>query len=186
MAKIFIETTRLILREIIPEDVERIFLLDQNPEVMKYIGLKPVTKIEESAETIKNIRNQYAENGIARWAVIEKESNLLIGWCGLKLLTKPLNGFTNVYELGYRFLPEYWGKGFATESAKAVIEYGFEQMDVEIIYACTDVDNLNSANILKNKLGFSETGTFIDDLDNATCFWFELEKEKFRNRENAN
>ena len=186
MAKIFIETTRLILREIISEDVDRIFLLDQNPEVMKYVGVKPVTKIEESVETIKNIRNQYAENGIARWAVIEKKSDLLIGWSGLKLLTKPLNGFSNVYELGYRFLPEYWGKGYATESAKAVIEYGFEQMNLEIIYACTDVNNLNSSNILKNKLGFSEKGTFIDDLDNATCFWFELEKENFRNRENAN
>ena len=186
MAKIFIETRRLILREIISEDVDRIFLLDQNPEVMKYIGVKPVTKIEESVETIQNIRNQYAENGIARWAVIEKESDLLIGWSGLKLLTKPLNGFTNVYEFGYRFLPEYWGKGYATESGKAVIEYGFEQMNLEIIYACTDIENVNSSHILKDKLGFSEKGTFIDDLDNAKCFWFELEKVNFRKRENAN
>ena len=182
MAKIFIETPRLILREIISEDVDRIFLLDSNPAVMKYIGVKPLTKIEESEETITKIRKQYEENGIARWAVIEKASNLLIGWSGLKLLTEPLNGFKNVYELGYRFLPEFWGKGYATESAKAVIEYGFEQMNLEIIYACTDVNNLNSSNILKNKLGFSEKGTFIDDLDNATCFWFELEKDNFSNK----
>ena len=45
---------------------------------------------------------------------------------------------------------------------------------------------VNSTHILKDKLGFSEKGTFIDDLDNATCFWFELEKGNFRNRENAN
>ncbi|MCZ2083154.1 MAG: GNAT family N-acetyltransferase, partial [Flavobacteriales bacterium] len=88
MAKVFIETSRLILREIVTEDVDRIFLLDSNPEVMKYIGVKPVTKLEKSEETINKIRKQYQENGIARWAVIEKESNLLIGWSGLKLLTE--------------------------------------------------------------------------------------------------
>ena len=56
MAKIFIETPRLLLREIIYKDVQRIFLLDRNPEVMKYIGVKPVSRPEESEETIKNIR----------------------------------------------------------------------------------------------------------------------------------
>ena len=182
MAKIFIETSRLLLREIIFEDIDRIFLLDSNPEVMKYIGLKPVAKIEEAEETIRKIRKQYQENGIARWAVIEKSSNLLIGWSGLKFLTEPLNGFKNVYELGYRFLPEVWGKGYATESAKAVLEYGFDQLNLNIIYACADIKNINSSKILKNKLGFSEMGTFIDDLDGATCFWYELEKNNFRNK----
>ncbi|QOW11767.1 GNAT family N-acetyltransferase [Kaistella flava (ex Peng et al. 2021)] len=179
MAKIFIETPRLILREIISEDVERVFLLDSNPDVMKYIGVKPVTKLEESEETIKKIRKQYQENGIARWAVIEKESNLLIGWSGLKLLTESLNGFQNVYELGYRFLPEYWGKGYATESGKAVLDYGFNKMNLGGIYACVDIQNVDSNKILKDKLGFKEQGTFIDDLDNATCYWYELEKVKF-------
>ena len=180
MAKIFIETPRLILREIIFTDVERIFLLDSNPAVMKYIGVKPVTTLEESEETIKKIRNQYQENGIARWAVIEKESNLLIGWSGLKLLTEPINGFKNVYELGYRFLPESWGKGYATESGKAVLDYGFNEMKLDKIYACVDIENFNSDKILKDKLGFESKGIFVDPLDNATCFWYELEKEKFK------
>lgn len=179
MAKIFIETPRLILREIISEDVDRIFLLDSNSEVMKYIGVQPVTKLEESAETIKKVRKQYIENGIARWAVIEKESDLLIGWSGLKLLTEPINGFKNVYELGYRFLPESWGNGFATESATAVLEYGFMKMILETIYACADIKNTNSNKILKDKLGFECNGTFIDELDNATCYWYELNKNNF-------
>ncbi|MEC5158335.1 GNAT family N-acetyltransferase [Chryseobacterium sp. MP_3.2] len=186
MAKIFGETQRLILREIILEDVDRIFLLDKNPEVMKYIGVKPVKTLEESVETIKNIRKQYTENGIARWAVIEKEANLLIGWSGLKILRQPINGFVNVYELGYRFLPEYWGKGFATEAARAVLDYGFKELNLNKIYACVTIDNLNSVKILKHKLGFSEVGTFIDELDNATCFWLELEQENFLKIKNAN
>ena len=180
MAKIFVETPRLILREIISEDLDRIFLLDSNPDVMRYIGVEPVKTIEESVETIKKIRKQYRENGIARWAVVEKASNLLIGWCGLKYLTEPINGFKNVYELGYRFLPEFWGKGFATESAKAVLEYGFNQMNLDTIYACVDIENSSSYKILKDKLGFESKGIFVDPLDNATCFWYELEKEKFK------
>ena len=179
MAKVFIETSRLILREIVTEDVDRIFLLDSNPEVMKYIGVKPVTKLEESEETINKIRKQYQENGIARWAVVEKESNLLIGWSGLKLLTEPINGFKNVYELGYRFLPEFWGKGYATEAGKAVLDYGFNEINLEVIYACVDIENSSSDKILKDKLGFESQGTFVDPLDNATCFWYELKKEKY-------
>lgn len=178
MAKIFIQTGRLILREIISEDLERMFLLDSNPEVMKYIGVKPVTKREESVETIKKIRKQYQENGIARWAVVEKESDLLIGWCGLKLLTEPINGFKNVYELGYRFLPEFWGKGYATESGKAVLQYGLDNLNLDPIYACADINNVASNIILKDKLGFESQGTFVDDLDGATCYWYELKKRK--------
>ena len=177
MAKIFVETARLLLREIMNEDVERIFLLDRNPQVMKYIGVQPVTNVQQSVEIINKIRTQYRENGIARWAVIEKDSNLLIGWSGLKLLTEPINGFKNVYELGYRFLPEFWGKGYATESGKAVLDYGFNTMNLDKIYACVAIQNVDSDRILKDKLGFESQGTFVDPLYNATCFWYELEKE---------
>ena len=179
MAKIFIETPRLLLREIIYKDVQRIFLLDRNPEVMKYIGVKPVSRPEESEETIKNIRKQYQENGIARWAVIEKKSNLLIGWSGLKFLREPINGYQEVYELVYRFLPEFWGKGYATEAGKAVLDYGFIELNLDVIYACVAIQNVGSDHILKNKLGFESHGTFVDPLDKATCIWYELTKEKF-------
>ena len=69
-----IETERLIMMPFHENDVDRLFLLDSNPEVMKYIGIKPLTKIEQSAEVIKMIQKQYAENGIGRLAVIEKEA----------------------------------------------------------------------------------------------------------------
>ena len=133
MVKIFVETERLILRELVPEDAERMFLLDSNPEVMRFLGRNTVTKVEESSEIIEKIRKQYRENGIGRWAVVEKSSNLLIGWSGLKFLTEEINGFKNVYELGYRFLPESWGKGYASESARASLNYGFNILDVEVI-----------------------------------------------------
>lgn len=179
MAKICIETERLILRELVPEDAERMFLLDRNPEVMKYLGVKPFSKKALTRKMIRDIRRQYEVNGIGRWAVVEKLSNLLIGWSGLKFLEVEVNGYKNVYELGYRFLPEFWRKGYAMESAIASLNYGFENLNLDVIYAYSDTANDGSNHILR-KLGFTETGKFIDPIDGEECFWFELNREDFK------
>ena len=162
-----------MLRKLTEEDVDNIFLLDSNPDVMKYVGVSPITKKEESSKMINNILNQYEKNGTGRLAVIEKESNQFIGWSGIKLLTEEVNGFKNVYELGYRFLPEFWGKGYATESAIASLDLGFNQLNTDKIYAYADVGNESSNRIL-TKLGFENKGTFLDKGD--ICNWYELEK----------
>ena len=176
MAKIFIETERLILREIISEDTEAFFAMDSNPEVVKYVGIKPLTDISQSLEMIESIRNQYTKNGIGRWAVIRKEDGKLAGWCGLKLI-KEINNHENIHDLGYRFTPEYWGKGYATETSIAVLNYAFNEMKLDKVFAYADVENGASNHVLK-KLGFEEKGTFIDEGDN--CFWFELDKSNFK------
>lgn len=177
MAKIFIETERLVLREIIPEDAEAFFAMDSNPEVVKYVGIKPLTNISQSIENIASIRNQYIENGIGRWAVIEKTSELLIGWSGLKLYTAEINGYQNFYELGYRFCPESWGKGYAFESAKASLNFGFNNLNVKIIYAYAHEENAASHKVL-NKLGFEKTSEFNEP--DGICFWYELKRENFK------
>lgn len=171
--KLPIITERLILRKITTEDADDFFQLDSNPDVMKYVGMKPLTKKEETLKMIENLINQYEKNGTARLAVIEKSSNRLIGWCGIKLLTEEVNGFKNIYELGYRFLPEFWGKGYATESALASLDLGFNQLNADKIYAYADVDNQSSNHVL-TKLGFENKGSFVDNGDN--CYWYELEK----------
>ena len=171
--KLPIFTERLTLRKITIDDIDNIFQLDSNPDVMKYVGVPPVKLKEESAKMIENIINQYKNNGTGRLAVIEKESNQFIGWCGIKLLTDEVNGFKNVYELGYRFLPEFWGKGYATESALASLNLGFNQLNADKIYAYADIGNESSNHIL-TKLGFENKGSFLDKGDN--CYWYELEK----------
>lgn len=98
-----LETNRLIMRPFEERDAEGLFLLDSNPEVMKYVGGVVSTKIEQSQQMIEFIQKQYKENGVGRLAVIEKSTNTLIGWSGLKYLTSEINGMKNVYELGYRF-----------------------------------------------------------------------------------
>ena len=171
--KLPIFTERLMLRKLTEEDVDNIFLLDSNPDVMKYVGVSPITEKEESAKMVDNILNQYKNNGTGRLAVIENESNQFIGWCGIKLLTDEVNGFKNVYELGYRFLPKFWGKGYATESAIASLDFGFNQLNADKIYAYADIGNESSNHIL-SKLGFENKGPFHDKGD--ICNWYELEK----------
>lgn len=172
-----LETNRLIMRPFEETDAEGLFLLDSNPEVMKYVGGIVSTEVEQSRQMIEFIQNQYKENGVGRLAVIEKSSNILIGWSGLKYLTKEINGMKNVYELGYRFLPEYWGKGYATETAIAALNYAFNEIKTDIVYAMAVTENAGSNHVLR-KLGFEELGTFLDDGD--LCYWYKLEKENYK------
>jgi len=172
----YIETDRLILRKFEETDVDRLFLLDSNEEVMKYIGMPVLTNMSDSKKVIEMIQQQYVKNGVGRLAVIEKESGLLIGWSGLKLITQEINGYNHIYDLGYRFLPEYWGKGYALESAKASLEFGFNELKADTIYAHAHSENDGSNHILR-KLGFEKTGEFKEP--DGICFWYELKQEKF-------
>lgn len=172
-----LETNRLIMRPFEERDAEGLFLLDSNPDVMKYVGGVVSTKIEKSQQMIEFIQKQYKENGVGRLAVIEKSTNTLIGWSGLKYLTSEINGMKNVYELGYRFLPEYWGKGYATETARAALNYAFNEIKTDVVYAMAVTENTGSNRVLQ-KLGFEELGTFLDDSD--LCYWYRLKKENYK------
>lgn len=174
-----IETARLILREIEDLDQEGLFDLDRRPEVHKYIGTPPLTHINQALEVIQILQKQYKENGIGRWAVIDKQSQEFLGWSGLKLWKEPLNGLENVYELGYRFIPEYWGKGYATESAQAWVNYAFEVLEVPTLYAITDPRNTASKKVLQ-KVGFVEGAAF--DFEGEEVSWFELPKSNWTKR----
>jgi ribosomal-protein-alanine N-acetyltransferase len=158
--KIFAETERLILRELTPTDDKGMFELDSDPEVHRYLGNKPVTSIEQSRQEIAFIRTQYAENGIGRWAVIEKTSGNFVGWSGLKLNKKEVNKHSSFYDIGYRLIKKYWGKGYATESAMAALNYGFNELKLKEIYGMADINNTGSNRIL-TKLGL----TFIEPFD---------------------
>jgi ribosomal-protein-alanine N-acetyltransferase len=156
--EILIETERLIIREILPSDVMGMFEMDADPDVNWYVGQHSAT-IEESRKTIEFIREQYALNGIGRWAVIEKATNGFVGWIGFKLMKTVVNNHTNYIDFGYRFQKKYWGKGYATESSKAVLEYGFEHLRYKEVYAMTNVENKASRRVLE-KVGFSFIGLF--------------------------
>lgn len=171
---IIIETERLLLRALLPSDDKAMFRLDSNPAVHQFLGNNPIISIEESQKQISHIRNQYIKNGIGRYAVILKETNQFIGWCGLKFITEIENNHIDFYEIGYRFIEEYWAKGYGSESANAWINYGFKTMKIKMIYASANIKNTGSRKILK-KIGMQEKNQFI--WNGISCIWYELENK---------
>jgi [ribosomal protein S5]-alanine N-acetyltransferase len=171
--QIFIETNRLLLRELVPSDATGMFELDADAEVHRYLGNKPIATMEEARQVIAFIRDQYLQNGIGRWAVIEKATGDFVGWSGLKLIKETTNGHINYYDLGYRLLKKHWEKGYATESAKATVEYGFNTLCLPVIYAMADVQNMASRNVLL-KTGLQYIETF--DLNGVLHDWFKKER----------
>lgn len=176
--KIYAETERLILREMVPTDLEAMFELDSNPLVRKYIDNKPITTKEEALATINFIRQQYDERGIGRWAAIEKSSGDFIGWSGLKLndAEEPLNGKSDFIDVGYRFIPRYWGKGYATESALVALAYGFKEMKYETIAGIAYVENVASNKVLM-KIGLKHIEDFY--VEGALASWYELKRDTY-------
>ncbi|GAB1856804.1 GNAT family N-acetyltransferase [Flavobacteriaceae bacterium MHTCC 0001] len=170
-----IETERLILRELRMTDLEGMFALDSNPEVHRYLGNKPVKTKTESETYLKSVFKQYKENGIGRWAAIEKSSGDFIGWSGIRLNTEyNMNGFTKYYDVGYRLIPKYWGKGYATESGKAAVNYAFTSMKLPELYATTEIGNQASHNVLL-KIGLCYVEDFYFEEEQMQLRWYEIE-----------
>ena len=172
----FAETPRLILRELQASDAEGIFEMDSDPEVHRYLGRQPITAIDQATDAITFVRKQYVDNGIGRWAVIEKATGNFAGWSGLKLITEATNGHIHYYDLGYRLARKYWGKGFATESARAAVDYGFNRLQAPAIYAMADIQNNASRHVLE-KSGLRINGIF--DLEGDPHHWFELSRHEW-------
>lgn len=172
----YIETERLILREILPTDEAGFFELDSNPEVHTYLGGKPVQNIEQIRTAIKNIRQQYVENGIGRISIIDKNTNAFIGWRGLKFVRETINNHIDFYDLGYRLIEKYWGKGIATETTKATIKYAFDILNLEEIFGMCDTRNIGSAQVLeKSGLRFIETF----ELNGMEHNWYTITKNDY-------
>lgn len=177
--KVFSETERFILREILPTDVDKLFELDSDPEVHRYLGNSPVTGKDQIIDVINFIRQQYVDNGIGRWAIIDKKTNDFIGWTGLKFVTDLTNNHKNYYDLGYRLIKKYWGQGIATETALASLNYAFDKLNANEVYAMADCEN-DSSNKILNKIGLSFIETF--DFDGIKHNWYKIDKTEYKNK----
>ena len=176
--KSIIETKRLILRELKPSDVEGMYALDSNADVHAYLGNTPVKTREESQQTIKFIREQYKENGIARFAVIDKQTNSFMGWCGLKY-ESDLRIDKSYYDIGYRLRKRYWGGGVATEAAIACLNYGFSHMNLTEISGAAHTQNIAS-NIILRKIGLTFVETFA--YKGIVLNWYTITQDQWLNR----
>ena len=172
---IHIETERLIFRDFEDSDVAGMYALDSDSEVHRYLGGKPIKSVDDAQRIINNIRQQYSNNGIGRWAVIDKQSGYFVGWGGLKL-EDAVRDF-NYIDLGYRLRREYWGKGIGTEIAKESLKYGFNTLNFDEICAAADINNIGSNKILSGS-GMKLTETFYYDGNKHN--WYKIKKSEWQ------
>jgi ribosomal-protein-alanine N-acetyltransferase len=173
---IHLETPRLILREVTVDDANGFYELDSDPEVHRYLGNKTVTTLQQCHDTISFLQKQYIENGIGRWAVVEKESGEFIGWSGIKLVTETFNNHINYYDLGYRLIRRFWGKGYASESAYATRDYAFEKLGVKELFAAAHTGNVPSNKIIL-KCGFKPG--IPTEYEGEPVNWYSLKQSEW-------
>lgn len=153
MREYFMETERTGFLKWEETDIELAKLLWGSPEVTHYIctsGRFTPQEIEMRLQT--EIKNN-ASYGVQYWPVFERESQELIGCCGLR----PFEKEENAFEIGFHLREKYWGQGFAKETAKAVIEYAFSTIRAKKLVAGHHPENHASGKLL-GKLGFSYIG----------------------------
>ena len=133
---------------VVESDLQDLYKLHSNPEVMHFIR-PPEKSIIETKETLQKILSYQQENpGLGNFAAFSADEGQFIGWHMLKHLAD-----TNQVELGYRLLPEFWGKGYATEMGRALIEYAKNNLNLKELVAITHPENFASQHVL-GKLGF--------------------------------
>ena len=170
-SNLFIETERLLIRPFRMEDIEPSFTMNLDAEVSKYTGDGGiVSKKEIERRIVENVFGDYEKYGFGRLAVELKGENRFIGFTGLKYLDD-----MDEVDLGYRFMKEYWGKGIATESGKACVNLGFNNLGLTKIIAMVLPENAGSIHVLE-KLNFKYEKEIIED--NQLAKVYTLIKEK--------
>jgi len=168
---IVLETERLILRRLSTDDAEFVLELLNEPSFLRYIGDRGVRNLEEAKEYILNrLVTSYEQHGFGLYLVELRESGIPIGISGLvKRATLPDS------DIGFAFLPAYWSKGYAVESAAAVMDYAREVLGLTRIVAITSLDNEASAKLLgKIGLRFERLIKLSEDAEEVKLFTPEV------------
>ncbi len=154
-----ITTERLVLRLWKAEDTEPYYQMNQDPEVLRYL-IGPLSR-EQVAEFMVDMNAGFAADKYCLFAVEEQESGAFIGFVGLSRPRFEAH-FTPCVEIGWRLASEYWGQGYATEAARAVLAYAFDVLKLEEIVSFTVPANVRSQNVMR-KIGMvrDEEGDFL-------------------------
>jgi ribosomal-protein-alanine N-acetyltransferase len=147
-------TERLILRNYKTEDWERVHIYGSDPDFSKYEFWGPNT-VEDTQKFISDMIQQAQVLPLFQFhfAISLKENDLLIGGCSLRRETE----LSQVANLGWAITPEFQNMGFATEAAGALVEYGFRDLKLSVIYATCDTRNISSYKVME-KLGMKRVG----------------------------
>lgn len=163
-----LETERLLLRWFTVDDLDAYYELGSNPLLVRYVGNRPFASHDVARATLAAAPlHDYETHGYGRFACVWKETGTVIGFCGPKFLPE-----TQDVDLGFRFLPSFWGIGLATESSLAVIAYAHRELLLERLVAWVHPDNVASARVLA-KLGFVfEKKTSVPDIPDVAFDFF--------------
>ncbi len=161
---IILETKRLLLRRLVMDDLDALFALYDNPEIRQYFpeGTLTYEETKEELEWFLNGHPSHPELGL--WATIYKETGQFIGRCGL--LPWTIDGQYEV-EVAYLLDKKYWGQGLATEAAQALVQYGFEYLQLSRLICLIDRENQASIRVATKigmtfeKEGQDEKGPFL-------------------------
>ena len=156
---VVLETERIVLRRFTEADAEPLAALYGDPRVMRFITLQPPSLATVESEILPGYLREYRElaDGLGSFAAIEKATGQMAGRFSLR----PANsyGLTGGTELGYRLYPACWGRGLATEGARALIASAFERLRLDRVVATTMADNTGSWRVLE-KCGLRRVRTF--------------------------
>lgn len=166
------ETARLRLRPLVPDDLDVVHRLWTEPDVRRYLWDGETISRETAAGIISASAGCFEERGFGLWAVIRKEDEGLIGFCGFWRFEEG-SGF----ELVYGISPAYWGRGYATEAARTAIRHGFEEVGLDRIRASADSPNAASLRVMR-KAGMRRERREAHDGRDTT--YYGVSREEFR------
>jgi RimJ/RimL family protein N-acetyltransferase len=149
-----VETERLVLRPWRPaEDLDALAAMNADPAVMRWVAPNRPLRREETAEFLDRMVRHWDEHGFGLWAVVprEEEGAPHIGFAGLAIPSF-LPAILPAVEVGWRLAPAWWGRGLATEAARASVAFGFERLGLRSIVSVIDARNERSLRVAE-KLG---------------------------------
>lgn len=167
-----LQTERLLLRRLLLIDADAIRELRSNKQVNEFINRSGSITLDEAKQFISKIETGVAKHGWFYWAITLKEQQQLIGTICLWNISVE----KEMAELGYELNPVYHGKGFMQEAVKAIIQFGFEQMQLKIITALPKAENLKSIQVLKkHQFLIDEKNIYVsnEDADGMLVYYLE-------------
>lgn len=167
-------TARLQLRPLQDEDAKDILFLRSDAIVNKFVKRQKTETISDAVNFIKRIQKSVSNKEVCYWSICLKNNPRLTGTICLWNFSEDLK----TAEIGFDLHPDYHGKGIMSEALNAVLEFGFNELELKLIEAYTQEDNLASVNLLKKK-SFSLIEDRVDE-DNPKNAIFVLEKKHFR------
>ena len=166
-----LETERLIIRKFTPDDLGKLIELRSDDEVIKYLGGRTLQNPEAIEKRLQFYIDCYGKYGFGMCALVWKETGEMFGWSGLQ----PLDGTTEI-EVGYGMIKEFWGMGIGYEAAKAWLDFGFNEKNLDRIVAVAAPENAGSWRIME-KCGMRYEKT--EKHYNMECVFYQISREEF-------